>query len=112
MASSQSAAADGENEAAAFGAGEPLALPDPDWLLNRLTISGPAGAVARFLAVAQGTNVAPWQLDLDEGEARLFAPMATGGVEARNSARSSPPGMTASSPIGPGPAPARWTCTG
>lgn len=73
----------GENEAAAFGAGEPLALPDPDWLLNRLTISGPAGTVARFRAVAQGTNAAPWHLDLDEEEARLFAPMATGGIEAR-----------------------------
>ena len=70
MASSQIAAAEGENEAAAFGAGEPLALPDPDWLLNRLTISGPAGAVSRFRAVAQGTNVAPWHLDLDEEEAR------------------------------------------
>lgn len=83
MALPQNAVAEGENEAAAFGAGETLALPDPDWLLNRLIVSGPAGAVARFRAVVQGTNVAPWHLDLDDEEARLFALMATGGIEAR-----------------------------
>jgi len=71
----------------ASGTGAPLALPDPDWLLNRLTISGPVGEVARFRSAAQGTNAAPWHLDLDEEEARLFAPMATGGAEARALAR-------------------------
>ncbi len=60
-----------------------MALPTPDWLANQLTISGPAGPVVRFRAAAQGTNLAPWHLDLDEEEARLFAPMATGGADAR-----------------------------
>ena len=43
--------------------------------------------VARFRSAAQGTNVAPWHLELDEEEARLFAPMASGGAEARTLAR-------------------------
>ena len=67
--------------------GEPLALPEPDWLAHRLTLSGPAGAVARFRAAARGTNAAPWHLDADEQEARLLAPMAAGGAEARMLAR-------------------------
>ena len=65
----------------------PLALPDPDWLRNRLTVSGPAGDMARFRAAAQGTNAAPWHLDLDDEEARLFAPMAAAGADARALAR-------------------------
>ncbi|MDQ2762561.1 MAG: hypothetical protein M3Y22_03445 [Pseudomonadota bacterium] len=85
--SSPITAAGAGNEAGAFDTGEPLALPDPDWLLNRLTVSGPAAAVAQFRAAARGTNAAPWHLDLDEEEARLFAPMATGGAEARVLAR-------------------------
>lgn len=71
----------------ANGKGEPLARAHPDWLLNRLTISGPALDMARFRAAAQGTNTAPWHLDLDEEEERLFAPMATGGADARILAR-------------------------
>jgi len=74
-------------EATASRAGGLLALPDPDWLLNRLTISGPAAVMARFLATAQGTNAAPWYLDLDREEEKLFAPMAAGGAEARSLAR-------------------------
>ena len=69
------------------GTSQPLALADTDWLLNRLTVSGPAADVARFGTVAQGTNAAPWHLDLDDEEARLFAPMAAGGAEARVLAR-------------------------
>ncbi len=71
----------------AIGRGETLALPHPDWLLNRLTISGPALDMARCRAAAPGTNAAPWHLDLDEEEARLFAPMATGGADAKVLAR-------------------------
>ena len=52
-----------------------------------MTISGPAGAVGRFRAAAQGTNAAPWYLDLDHEEARLLAPMASAGIEARLLAR-------------------------
>jgi hypothetical protein len=55
----------------------------PDWLLNLLTVSGPAGEVARFRAAAQGTGGVPWHFDLDHEEARLFAPMAAAGAEAR-----------------------------
>ena len=58
-----------------------------DWLLNVLTVSGPAGEVARFRAAARGTGGVPWHLDLDHEEARLFAPMAAGGPEARMLAR-------------------------
>ena len=36
-----------------------------DWLLNLLTVSGPAGEVARFRDVARGTGGVPWYLDLD-----------------------------------------------
>jgi hypothetical protein len=59
----------------------------PDWLLNRLTVSGPAGEVARFQEAARGTGAVPWHLDLDAEEARIFAPMASAGTEARVLAR-------------------------
>ena len=58
-----------------------------DWLLNLLTVSGPAGEVARFRDVARGTGGVPWHLDLNQEEARLFAPMASAGPEARMLAR-------------------------
>ena len=80
-------AAESEGAGEPSGTGESLALPDPDWLANRLTITGPSGTVVRFQAAARGTNAAPWHLDLDEEEARLFAPMAAGGAEARMLAR-------------------------
>ena len=60
---------------------------DVDWLWNTLTVSGPADQVARFRALARGTNAAPWYVDLDHEEARLLAPMAAAGVEARLLAR-------------------------
>lgn len=78
---------DDARRAGEFGIGEPLALPTPDWLLNRMTISGPAAIVAQFRVTAQGTNAAPWHLDLQQEEERLFAPMATAGAEARVLAR-------------------------
>ena len=59
----------------------------PDWLLNLLTVSGPASEVARFRESAWGTGGVPWHLDLDHEEARLFAPMAAAGAEARMLAR-------------------------
>ena len=58
-----------------------------DWLRNLLTISGPAAEVQRFREAAQGTGAVPWHLGLDAEEARLFAPMATEGAEARGLAR-------------------------
>ena len=70
-----------------LGIGEPLALADPEWLAHRLVITGPADDVAGFRAAARGTNAAPWHLDLDAEEARLFAPMAGAGADARVLAR-------------------------
>ena len=67
--------------------GEPLAPAHTDWLCNRLTVSGPAGEVARFRTAARGTGGIPWHLDLDHEEARLYAPMAGQGPEARALAR-------------------------
>ena len=58
-----------------------------DWVRNVLTVSGPAAEVARFRHAARGTNAAPWHLDLDHEEARLLAPMAAAGIEARLLAR-------------------------
>ena len=58
-----------------------------DWLLNLLTVSGPADEVARFRDVAHGTRGVPWHLDLDQEEACLFAPMASAVPEARMLAR-------------------------
>jgi hypothetical protein len=70
---------------------EPAAQPPergvPDWLLNLLTVSGPAEEVARFREAARGTGCMPWHLDLDHEEARIFAPMAAAGAEARMLAR-------------------------
>lgn len=60
---------------------------NPDWLRNTLTVSGPAAAVARFSQAATGTGAIPRQLDLDHEEARLLAPMAAAGIEARLLAR-------------------------
>jgi hypothetical protein len=60
---------------------------DTDWLLNRLTVSGPVAEVARFRVAARGTSAIPWSLDLDQEEARLLAPMASAGPEARALAR-------------------------
>lgn len=67
--------------------GEPLAPVHTDWLRHRLTVSGPAGEVARFHAAARGTGGIPWHLDLDHEEARLLAPMAGQGPDARALAR-------------------------
>lgn len=68
-------------------AGQPLERGVPDWLLNLLKVSGPAGEVARFRKAARGTGGVPWHLDLDHEEARIFAPMAAAGAEARMLAR-------------------------
>ncbi len=67
----------------ASGKGEPLVRLDAEWLRNLLAVSGLAETVARFRTAAQGTNCAPWHLDLDHEEARLLAPMAGAGHEAR-----------------------------
>jgi site-specific recombinase XerD len=73
--------------ASGVGEGGIRAPADTDWLLNRLTVSGPAADVARFRVAARGTNAIPWSLDLDQEEARLLAPMASAGPEARALAR-------------------------
>ena len=66
---------------------EPLAPVHTDWLRSLSTVSGPAEEVAQFRAAARGTGGIPWHLDLDHEEARLYAPMAGQGPEARALAR-------------------------
>lgn len=63
------------------------ATPHPDWLRHVLHVSGPAADMAAFRHAAQGAAAIPWQLDLDQEEARLLAPMATQGIAARVLAR-------------------------
>ncbi|MGI4975705.1 MAG: hypothetical protein ACRYG6_02055 [Janthinobacterium lividum] len=58
-----------------------------DWLRHELAVSGPGAEVAAFQAAALGAAAIPWHLDLDAEEARLLAPMATHGAEARGLAR-------------------------
>ena len=77
----------GRSPGAGEGDGETLALAGPDWLRTVLTVSGPAAGVARFRQAARGTGAIPWHLDLDHEEARLLAPMAAAGIEARLLAR-------------------------
>jgi hypothetical protein len=77
----------GDRWAGAGSSDAPLAPVNTDWLRNRLTVSGPAGTVARFRAAAQGTAGIPWHLDLDHEEMRLLAPMAGEGPAARALAR-------------------------
>ena len=66
---------------------EPAEYGAPDWLLNILSVSGPAAEVAAFREAARGTGAVPWHFDLDAEEARIFAPMVSGGAEARTLAR-------------------------
>lgn len=80
-------AAEGDRREDAGRSGVPLAPAHTDWVRNRLTVSGPAGEVARFRAAARGTGGIPWHLDLEHEEARLLAPMAAAGPEARALAR-------------------------
>ncbi len=65
------------------GPGGPWTPFHTDWLRNELTVSGPATSVARFRQAAQGPGTIPWPLDLDHETARLLAPMAADGIEAR-----------------------------
>jgi hypothetical protein len=81
------AAAGGDRWEAAEISDAPRAPVHTDWLRNRLTVSGPAGEVARFRKAARGTGAIPWHLDLDHEEARLLAPMAGQGPGARALAR-------------------------
>jgi len=58
-------------------------LPNPDWLHHRLTISGPAEAVAAFKRAAAGAGIIPWHYDLERMEEDFFhllvAPAASAG---------------------------------
>ena len=58
-------------------AGPPMCLPHTDWLAHRLTITGPAEAMAAFRDAAAGAGVVPWQLDGARIEEDLFHRMAT-----------------------------------
>ena len=62
----------GSTAAQPWTAGAPLRLPHTDWLFHRLTVSGPAAAVAAFRAVASGAGTIPWRLDADNLEEDWF----------------------------------------
>lgn len=55
-----------------------LALRQPEWIGNQLTVTGPVTELVRFRHEAAGPGVVPWSLDLDQFEetwvARLLAP--------------------------------------
>ena len=55
-----------------LAAGTPLRLPHTDWLFHRLTVTGPAAAVAAFRVAASGAGTIPWRLDLDSLEEDWF----------------------------------------
>jgi hypothetical protein len=50
----------------------PLRLAHTDWLHHRLSITGPAAALAAFRTAAAGAGVIPWQRDDDRLEEDLF----------------------------------------
>jgi hypothetical protein len=52
-----------------------LALPNPDWLAQTLTVSGPAEAVAAFRTAASGAGAIPWRYDLDRMQEDWFLRM-------------------------------------
>ncbi len=54
------------------GGRPPLSPRHTDWLHHRLTVSGPAAAVAAFRAAAIGVGTLPWTLDFDRMEEDLF----------------------------------------
>lgn len=49
-----------------------LALPNTDWLHHRLSVTGPAEAVAAFEKKAAGAGTIPWHLDLDRLQEDFF----------------------------------------
>jgi hypothetical protein len=70
----------------------PLALPSPDWLKHRLTVSGPAAELAAFQAAAAGPGVVPWRGEpaaLAEGwfNRMMAAPPAQRGVSVADARR-------------------------
>lgn len=52
---------------ARFGCSDykPVYLKQPDWLAHRLTVRGPADAVASFVFAASGSGAVPWHQDFD-----------------------------------------------
>ena len=51
---------------------EPLALGQPDWLFNELTVEGPAHELVALRSAARGAGVIPWERDFDVLEEDLF----------------------------------------
>lgn len=54
-----------------------MRCPHPDWLDNRLIISGPAADFVAFRHAAAGAGVAGWVVDYDQVEEELFLRMMT-----------------------------------
>jgi hypothetical protein len=49
-----------------------MALPHPDWIFHRLSLSGPADQLAAFNRAASGAGVIPWHYDYDRMEEDWF----------------------------------------
>jgi hypothetical protein len=60
-----------------------MRCPHPDWLDNRLTITGPAADLAAFRAAAAGAGIVPWAIDVDAFEEDLFHRLLTPPPEQR-----------------------------
>jgi len=63
----------------------PLRLAHTDWLYHRLSVTGPAAALARFVAAAGGAGVIPWQLALDRLAEDVFHLLAAPPAPQRRS---------------------------
>jgi hypothetical protein len=61
-----------------------LCLPNPDWLAHRLTVAGPAAALAAFQDAAAGPGVLPWQNGLAAAAEGWFNRMVAVPVHARS----------------------------
>jgi hypothetical protein len=64
-----------------------MRCPHPDWLDNRLTVTGPAADYADFRAAAAGAGDAAWVIDYDRLEEELFLLMMS---QARGDALGAP----------------------
>lgn len=61
-----------------------MCLPNPDWLAHRLTVAGPAAALAVFQDAAAGPGVVPWRNGLAAAAEGWFNRMVAVAVHARS----------------------------
>ena len=76
---------EGSDTARAAGAAKAaMCLPNPDWLAHRLTVAGPAAALAAFQDAATGPGVVPWRNGLAAATEGWFNRMVAVPVHARS----------------------------